>query len=60
MCDIGKMGRFYFRKLMYDNVGVIAMFEFGEIQKPIAILFPDDIEDLIKTSKNIGKEKSNE
>ena len=33
---------------MYGKVEVIAMFEFGEIQRPMAILFPDDIEDLIK------------
>ena len=52
------MSRFYFRKLIYDNVETILMFEHGEIQKPIAILFPGDLDNLMECIK--GKQEVKE
>ena len=42
------MTGYIFRKLDYNGQEVYLMFEQGEIQKPMALLYPGDVDSLIK------------
>jgi len=40
------MTEYHFRKVSYGEEEIIIMFEAGEIRKPLALIFPDDIKRL--------------
>lgn len=51
------MTEYYFQKVSDGSKELILMFEAGEIRKPLALLFPDDIERL---KKELKKEQKNQ